>query len=114
MRTWSKVYNRIINMFRCNVGCSCTEEGCSECYACAVYPEIVLIGSSTPSVVEDTSFTDLGATWTDTLDGTGTITHTSGNVVIATPGVYVLTYTYTNSQGNSVSVIRTVTVTAAP
>ena len=112
MRTWSKVYNKIINMFRCKVGCSCTQEGCTECFDCNVYPSIVLIGSATPSIVQNTPFVDQGARWTDALDGTAIIMKTTGNVVIATPGVYVLTYKYTNSQGHAVSINRTVTVTA--
>lgn len=115
MRSWSKILNRAVNMFRCNVGCSCHGESCGECFRCNAFSEIVLNGSASISQVQATPYVELGAVWTDTLDGTGVLlVPTSGSVNINVPAVYVLTYTYINTQGNSATVIRTVTITATP
>lgn len=56
-------------------------------------------------------YDDPGATWTDDYDGSGSIVSaTSGTVDINTVGTYTIDYTYTNSQGASSTVTRTVNV----
>ena len=59
------------------------------------------------------AYTELGATWTDNVDGTWTIASpTSGSVNTAVIGIYVLEYNYTDTGGNiSNTVTRTVNVT---
>ena len=80
-------------------------------------PVIVLNGSGTITIDQNTSYTELGATWTDTVDGFGTIAlPSSGSVDTLRPGIYTLTYAYTDRSGNSGSISRTVEVldTEAP
>lgn len=84
-------------------------------------PVINLIGSNPLEIYKGTTFSDPGATVTDNVDATRTITG-SGTVNTATVGIYTLTYTATDAAGNvAVSVTRTVNVgkatpaiTAAP
>ena len=45
------------------------------------------------------SLTGCGATWTDYIDGTGTITAT-GDVDSSNPGIYTLAYDYQDTSGN--------------
>ena len=74
-------------------------------------PVIVLHGLADIGLSAGTSFMDEGATWTDNLDGTGTLLGT-GDVDTSVPGVYTLDYTHTDQAGNTaLSVKRTVTVT---
>ena len=55
-------------------------------------------------------YLDENATWSDHVDGSGSITAT-GIVDIDTPGSYVLSYNYTDTSGNAASTVtRTVTV----
>lgn len=111
MRPKNSVYAKAIKMYRCPVGCSCKREDCSECYACMVYPSIELVGDASIEIEVWGQYEEQGAIWTDSLDGTGTIlTPTTWEVDVNTPWTYILTYTYTNSQGNSVTITRTVTV----
>jgi hypothetical protein len=73
-------------------------------------PVISLTGNSTVTHEAATSYTDAGATWTDTLDGNGTIVAV-GSVNVSVPGVYTLTYDITDAAGNAADQItRTVTV----
>ena len=79
-------------------------------------PVITLNGSATVSVSAGSSYTDAGATATDNVDTSVTVT-TSGTVDTATPGVYTVTYNATDAAGNAATpVTRTVTVsdTTAP
>jgi autotransporter-associated beta strand protein len=79
-------------------------------------PVITLKGSATVSVSAGSSYTDAGATATDNVDTSVTVT-TSGTVDTATPGVYTVTYNATDAAGNAATpVTRTVTVsdTTAP
>ena len=64
------------------------------------------------SFYQGTAFTDLGATWTDTRDGSGTIlVATSGSVNVNTPGTYILQYKKIDAAGNVSNIVtRTVTV----
>jgi hypothetical protein len=73
-------------------------------------PVITLTGDAAVTHEAATSYSDAGATWTDTLDGNGTLVP-SGNVNVNVPGVYTLTYSKTDAAGNAADqVTRTVTV----
>ncbi len=74
-------------------------------------PEISLQGETSITLQTGDVFTDPGAVASDIEDGdlTSNIVIT-GSVDTNTSGVYVLTYTITDSDGNTVSVVRTVTV----
>lgn len=74
-------------------------------------PSLFLEGARRIIIELNEEFTDLGATWTDSIDGSGVIDiATEGNVDISMPGEYVLTYSYTNSEDCKVSVTRIVVV----
>ena len=73
-------------------------------------PVITITGGATATVVQNTTYTDAGATATDDVDGTVTVTST-GTVDTSTVGDYTITYTATDSADNSATAIRTVTVT---
>lgn len=76
-------------------------------------PVITLIGSSDVSVFQGDEYVDEGATATDNVDGdlTSNIT-VSGNVDTVTIGNYTLTYSVSDSSGNSASASRNVEVIA--
>jgi hypothetical protein len=76
-------------------------------------PVISLIGSSTITIDQDTTFTDPGATATDNEDGdlTSSII-TTGSVTTSSPGTYTLTYSITDSGSLTDSITRTVIVNA--
>jgi hypothetical protein len=76
-------------------------------------PTVTLNGSNVTLTVGDT-YSEQGATWTDIVDGSGTVTNVTGTVDINTPGAYTVTYTYTDVAGNTATATRTVTVEAAP
>jgi surface protein len=78
-------------------------------------PVITLNGSATVQMNEDTVYSELGATATDNVDGVITVNNTH-NINTATPGTYVVTYTATDSAGNTATLARTVVVsdTTAP
>ena len=75
-------------------------------------PVITLIGSANVSVTQGDNYTDEGATATDNVDGdlTSSIS-VSGNVDTASIGNYTLTYSVSDSSGNSTSATRNVEVT---
>jgi len=77
-------------------------------------PVITLIGSSTINHEQGTTYTDAGATATDDVDGSITVS-TSG-IVETSAGTYTLTYTATDSAGNAATANRIVIVadTTAP
>ncbi|WP_167859566.1 immunoglobulin-like domain-containing protein [Paenibacillus cymbidii] len=72
-------------------------------------PVITLNGANPLVVALGGTFTDPGATATDNLDGTVAVT-VSGSVNTAAAGSYTLTYSATDSAGNSASATRTVQV----
>lgn len=77
-------------------------------------PLITLLGDNPVKIAVGTSFTDPGATVTDNIDPPRTITGT-GTINPAVAGEYTLTYTATDSAGNSAApVTRTVLVLAIP
>ena len=80
-------------------------------------PSITLLGSTPVSVEAGSSYSDAGATATDSYDGdlTSSIA-TNNNVDSNTVGSYTVTYTVTDSSGNTATASRTVNVvdTTAP
>jgi endo-1,3(4)-beta-glucanase len=78
-------------------------------------PTLTLSGAATLQVEQGAVFTDPGATATDNVDQTVNVVVT-GSVDTAVSGSYTLTYTATDSSGNSASLERQVTVadTTAP
>ena len=74
-------------------------------------PVVTLTGDANVTHEAATSYSDFGATWTDTLDGNGTLV-ASGTVSVNAPGAYVLTFDVTDAAGNAATqVTRAVTVT---
>ena len=76
-------------------------------------PSIALSGSSTVVAPQNGNYNDPGANGSDLEDGSLTPVVT-GTVDFNTPGTYVLTYTVTDSVGNSASVTRTIVVDGPP
>jgi prepilin-type N-terminal cleavage/methylation domain-containing protein len=79
-------------------------------------PIITLLGTTPITVIQNTTYTDAGATATDDQDGnlTSQIV-TVNNVNIAVVGTYTVTYDVTDSSGNhATQVVRTVNVVAPP
>ena len=76
-------------------------------------PVITITGGTPVSITAGSTYSDRGATCRDETDGdlTSSITATS-TVVASTAGTYQVTYTCTDSAGNSAQAIRTVLVTA--
>ncbi len=73
-------------------------------------PVITLAGSSALTHEAATEYSDAGATWTDTLDGNGSIS-ANGSVNVSVPGTYTLTYSKSDVGGNAATQLtRTVTV----
>ena len=79
-------------------------------------PVITLFGDDTTEHEAGGLYTDLGANWTDIVDGDGD-TVSTGEVDVYVPGTYEIIYNYTDSSGNeALTVVRTVEVmdTTAP
>ena len=78
-------------------------------------PTITLIGDNPINLENGATFNDPGATWTDNVDGTGTVSAFSGSVNTSAEGTYTLSYKKTDAAGNTSSTItRTVNVAAVP
>lgn len=77
-----------------------------------IKPVITIIGNKYPTIALGSSYTDAGATATDNYDGdlTAKIV-TAGIVDAATPGVYFISYTATDSSGNTNVTTRQIKVT---
>jgi hypothetical protein len=74
-------------------------------------PEITLIGDSSVTITLNTAFIDEGATATDNVDGTlDAFILTEGAVDSSTAGIYTLSYTASDSAGNTAQVSRKVSV----
>ena len=74
-------------------------------------PVVTLVGSGTQTIAHGSVFSDSGATWSDAVDGTGTLaTASSGSVNTTTAGTYILTYRKVDAAGNTGSTTRTVVV----
>ena len=75
-------------------------------------PVITLTGQASMTVAWGASYTDAGATATDNVDSSVTVTP-SGSVNTAVPGTYTITYNATDAANNNATpVTRTVTVSA--
>ncbi|HUY62504.1 MAG TPA: DUF5011 domain-containing protein, partial [Candidatus Paceibacterota bacterium] len=76
-------------------------------------PVVTLNGAAAMQITVGTTWVDPGATATDNVDGnlTSKIVET-GKVGTSTPGIYTLTYSATDSAGNTGSASRVVTVVA--
>jgi len=75
-------------------------------------PVITLIGANPLLIANGATYTDPGATVTDLVDGTRTITGT-GTVNTALAGDYTITYNASDAAGNAaIAVLRTVRVAA--
>jgi len=80
----------------------------------ASVPVITLIGANPLEIYKGVTFSDPGATVTDNVDATRTITG-SGTVNTAAVGIYTLIYTATDASGNlALPVTRTVNVVLDP
>jgi hypothetical protein len=80
-------------------------------------PVITLSGNSLVNHEQGTSYTDAGATATDTVDGAVTVNIGGDTVNSATAGTYIITYNAVDAAGNNATqVTRTVVVddTTAP
>ncbi|OYT91539.1 MAG: hypothetical protein CFE43_12930 [Burkholderiales bacterium PBB3] len=76
-------------------------------------PSISLNGAASISLTVGDSYTEQGATWSDAVDGSGTVTDITGTVNTAAAGSYTRTYRKTDAAGNTGTATRTVTVSAA-
>ncbi len=76
-------------------------------------PVIDVLGSNPLNLVVGESFTDPGATSTDSIDGS-VITTSAGSVDSNTAGTYTITYSATDRAGNDASGSRTIVVSPAP
>lgn len=74
-------------------------------------PVITISGSNPTQVYRNTSYTDAGASCNDNYDSTCNVT-SSGSVDTSTLGTYTITYTATDSSGNTKTTTRTVNVIA--
>ena len=79
-------------------------------------PSLVLIGSNPLIISYGWSYTDPGATWMDTIDGTGIVygTTTWASINTSIPWNYTLVYQYTDHVNHTGSITRTVTVRNKP
>ena len=74
-------------------------------------PVVTLVGSGTVDILLNSVYSDSGATWTDAVDGSGTIaTYNSGTLNTAQTGSYILEYIQVDAAGNTGSTTRTVNV----
>jgi len=78
-------------------------------------PVITILGNNPATVELGATYTDAGATATDAVDGTRTVTST-GTVDTSTVGSYTITYTASDTSSNTSTATRTVNVvdTTAP
>ena len=81
-----------------------------------VAPVITLIGDASISLTKGTAYTEQGATASDTEDGdiSSAIVIGGDTVDTNTPGTYVVTYTVTDSDGNTTVATRSAQVFSAP
>ena len=73
---------------------------------------MTLVGSGTITINIGSVYVDSGATWTDNLDGSGTLA-ASGMVNTGALGTYTLTYTYTDGAGNNGNTVNRTVIVAS-
>ena len=76
-------------------------------------PPVITLKGGDVTIIEGTGYNDLGVTATDAVDGRVDVV-ISGELNLHTVGEYTLHYTAKDSSGNTASVDRIVTVSAAP
>jgi len=76
-------------------------------------PIITLNGDANITIIQGTNYEELNATATDDRDGNVSVS-ISGNVDTATLGTYIMTYTATDTAGNSASIERTINIVLPP
>ena len=93
-----------------------TEDICDKHKLDANAPVITLSGASTITLTVGATYTEFGAKATDDIDGDiSNKIITSGTVNTATAGTYTITYTVSDSSGNTATATRTIVVkTATP
>ena len=74
-------------------------------------PVITLAGDASLSIEQNSAYEDAGASATDNIDSSVEVS-SSGSVDTSTLGEYIVTFTATDSAGNSSTVDRLVTVVA--
>jgi hypothetical protein len=67
-------------------------------------PVISLYGESNITHEAGTAYIDANASWSDVVDGSGVIV-ASGEVNASVPGIYILSYNYTDAAGNSAQTV---------
>ncbi len=78
-------------------------------------PIITLNGSTPVNITQGGTYTELGASWTDAEDGSGSATVGGDTVDTNVIGTYTVTYNHTDIDGNAATqVTRTVNIVAAP
>ncbi len=76
-----------------------------------IAPVITLTGSNPVNIDQNQTYTEQGATWTDNVDGSGAALVGGDAVNTAVPGIYHVTYNYTDAADNAATpVTRTVNV----
>ena len=78
-----------------------------------VTPPVIVLNGGDSSLFVGANYSDPGATATDAVDGSVAVS-TSGTVDTGTVGTYVLTYTASDSSGNTSSQTRNITVSVIP
>ena len=102
---WVLVSTSVVLLTACGGG------GSSEESVDSTKPVIILNDDANISLNVGETYTEAGATATDDVDGTVTVT-TTGSVDTTTAGTYTITYTATDSAGNEAVATRTITVSA--
>lgn len=72
-------------------------------------PVITLLGDNPVSLAQGATYTDAGASATDDVDDSVTVSST-GEVNTSVVGVYIITYTASDSAGNTANEQRTINV----
>lgn len=114
--------HNIIRLLTCTVFClgvfaSCSKKGIVDndkqvgISRITYYATFAMAGDPYMSIVKGQTFTDPGVTATQ--NGTSLTVTTSGTVDASTVGIYVITYSATNSDGYPASTTRTVAVLPA-
>jgi hypothetical protein len=78
-----------------------------------VAPVITITGGTPVSAILGSTYTDLGATAIDDVDGTTTVTTVSNDVDTAATGTYSVVYSATDIAGNTATATRMVNVVEA-
>jgi len=74
-------------------------------------PMVTLLGDSTVTIIQNTPFIDDGANAVDNIDGSVTV-NISGTVDTKVVGEYIITYSATDSAGNTTTIERIINVEA--